>query len=121
MGQGALGIETRLRRIETRSEDEQVAELVSALNHQTTWCAVLAERAFLRALGGGCRAAIAALGILHGDILRLDGMVASPDSRAMVRCSEEGSPSSPEEVGIRLAHKMLNLGASKLITEAKAQ
>jgi hydroxymethylbilane synthase len=114
VGQGALGIEIR-------SGDEQVAELVSVISHQPTWCSVVAERAFLRALGGGCRAPIAALGVVDRDTLRLEGMVAGTRGQSMVRSSEEGNISGPEEVGIRLAQKMLEMGAWQLITEGKAQ
>jgi len=113
-GQGALGIEIRLG-------DEQAAELVSAINHHPTWCSVVAERAFLRALGGGCRAPIAALGTVNGDTLRLDGMVAGTRGQPLIRSSEESDISVPEQVGIRLAQKILGLGASQLIREAKTQ
>jgi len=113
-GQGALGIEIRLG-------DEQAAELVSAINHQPTWCSVVAERAFIRALGGGCRAPIAALGTVNGDTLRLDGMVAGTRGQPLIRSSEESDISVPEQVGIRLAQKILGLGASQLIREAKTQ
>jgi len=114
VGQGALGIEIR-------SGDEQMAELVSVVSHRPTWCSVVAERAFIRALGGGCRAPIAALGTVDDDTLRLEGMVAGSGGQSMVRGSEEGNMSGPEEVGIRLAQKMLEMGAMQIIAEEKAQ
>ena len=113
VGQGALGIEIR-------SGDRQSSELVSALNHEATWYAVIAERAFLRSLGGGCRAPIAALGTVSGRTIRLDGMVASGEGGAMLRSVAEGSVSDAERVGIRLAQKMLAMGASKIIAEVRA-
>jgi hydroxymethylbilane synthase len=114
VGQGALGIEIR-------SGDEHIAELVSVLNHHPTQCSVIAERAFLRALGGGCRAPIAALGTPSSDTLRLDGMVAGTTGQSIIKSSEEGNISGPEQVGIRLAQKILAMGASQLIREAKVQ
>ena len=114
VGQGALGIEIR-------SGDEHIAELVSVLNHHPTQCSVVAERAFLRALGGGCRAPIAALGTLHSDTLRLDGMVAGTTGQSIISSSEEGNISGPEQVGVRLAQKILAMGASQLIREAKVR
>jgi hydroxymethylbilane synthase len=57
VGQGALGIEIR-------SEDKEIRTLVSKINDETAWQAVTAERTFLQALGGGCRAPIAALYML---------------------------------------------------------
>lgn len=54
VGQGALGIEVR-------SEDEEILSHVSKINHLPTWQGTTSERTFLCALGGGCRAPIAAL------------------------------------------------------------
>ncbi|MGL4594637.1 MAG: hydroxymethylbilane synthase [Thermoguttaceae bacterium] len=55
VGQGAIGIETR-------AEDVQTISRVGVLFAPTTFVAVLAERAFLRTLKGGCIAPIGALG-----------------------------------------------------------
>ncbi len=110
VGQGALVIETRL-------DDEEVTALVAPINHLPTWHSVLAERAFLSALGGGCRAPIAALGTVNGTTLKLAGMIAEASSRKTLHASEKGSAMSPEDVGVRLAQKMLRMGASELIAE----
>ncbi len=109
IGQGALAIEIR-------AGDVEMARLVSPLNHEPTWQSVLAERAFLRYLGGGCRAPIAALGEVAGDVLELQGMVASVDGSRILRTREEGSAATPEQVGKLLAERMLEMGASQFIT-----
>lgn len=114
IGQGALGLEIR-------SDDDDVKELVSEINHWPTWCSVIAERAFLVTTGGGCRAPIAALGSVHGDTLKLEGMVSNPMGRSVLRSSEEGSVSEPEQLGVRLAEKMLEKGASQILAEVRAQ
>jgi len=111
-GQGALGIEIR-------SEDKEMARLASTVNHQPTWYSVIAERVFLYSLGGGCRAPIAALGTIDGNMLQLEGMVASASDQRIIRCSERGSTSSPEQVGMRLAERILEMGASEFIAEAR--
>ena len=109
VGQGALGIEIR-------SEDEEIATLVSKINDEPTWQCVSAERAFLQALGGGCRAPIAALGIVSDGIFKLSGMVAGVDGVHILRATEEGSASAAEQIGKRLARKMAEMGALALIT-----
>ena len=96
-----------------------MVELVSPLNHLPTWYSTMAERAFLRAMGGGCRAPIAAFGTVNSSTLKLEGMVASPDGRRVLRASEEGSATSPEEVGIRLAEKMLAMGAFEFVAKVR--
>ncbi|MFC1913430.1 hydroxymethylbilane synthase [Chloroflexota bacterium] len=112
VGQGALALETRLG-------DEETAELVSPLNHLKTWQGVTAERAFLSTLGGGCRAPIAAMGMVKSDTLNLRGMVADASGKKILRATDEGNASSPEELGVRLAQRMLEMGASEFIAEVR--
>jgi hydroxymethylbilane synthase len=114
VGQGALGVEIR-------SEDKEAASLVCQVNHESTWRSVTAERAFLQALGGGCRNPIAALGIVSGNIMKIDGMVAGVDSSHILRCSAEGNALAPEQVGKHLAEKMVEMGALELIAGARAK
>jgi hydroxymethylbilane synthase len=52
--QGAIGIECR-------ADDATTAELLREINHAETYQAVLAERAYCRALGGTCHSPVAAL------------------------------------------------------------
>jgi hydroxymethylbilane synthase len=114
VGQGTLGIETR-------AGDEEITELISPVNHLPTWQSITAERAFLSALGGGCRAPIAALGTANGAAMKLEGMVADVSGRKVLRATGEGGSMEAEQVGLQLAQKMLAMGASELITEAGAR
>ncbi|MBM3154244.1 MAG: hydroxymethylbilane synthase [Chloroflexi bacterium] len=114
VGQGALGIEIR-------TDDEDIRSLVSLLNHHPTWHCVTAERAFLKTLGGGCRAPITALGSISNNILKLDGMVASTHSTKILRCSLQGNARESERLGIRLAQKMIEMGALNLINEVRSR
>lgn len=111
VGQGALAIEGRLG-------DRRCLDIVAPINHLPTWTSILAERAFLLALGGGCRAPIAALATVDQGHLRLEGMVGGTKSKAVLRSSEEGTAAAPEEVGVGLARRLLGMGASELVAEA---
>lgn len=73
----------------------------------------------LCSLGGGCCAPIAALGTVAGNMLNLEGMVASASGQRILRCSECGSTSTPEQVGVQLAQKILEMGASEFMAEAR--
>jgi hydroxymethylbilane synthase len=53
VGQGAVGIELR-------EEDEKAASICERLNHFNTHQCVVAERAFLAGMGGGCQSPVAA-------------------------------------------------------------
>ena len=60
VGQGAIGIEIR-------ADDERIAKICERLNHFNTFHCVTAERAFLRAMGGGCQSPVAAYAEVIGD------------------------------------------------------
>ncbi len=109
-GQGALAVEIR-------ALDQELSTLLSVVNDEPTWQSVQAERAFLSALGGGCRAPIAALGTVTDNSLHLEGMVASTDGSRTLRAAEDGSPAEPEKIGKLLAERLLSLGAQELIAE----
>jgi hydroxymethylbilane synthase len=113
VGQGALAVEVR-------ADDERVAGLVSSLEHTPSRAEVTAERSFLRALGGGCREPIAALGTVDNDTLYLDGMVANHDTGQILQAEVKGDSSDAEGVGARLAQQMIELGAAELIGGIKA-
>lgn len=53
VGQAAIGLETR-------AGDERIATICARLIHRDTLVSVIAERAFLRAFGGGCATPVAA-------------------------------------------------------------
>ncbi|MBM3131505.1 MAG: hydroxymethylbilane synthase [Chloroflexi bacterium] len=108
VGQGALGIETR-------ADDSRIAALAAPLDHEPTHQAVTAERAFLKAMGGGCRAPIAALGTAKDGTLRLFGLVANPDGTRILRAEVESDASSGEQLGHALARKMIEMGAASLV------
>ena len=72
-----------------------------------------AERVFLRTLGGGCAAPVAArAAMLPGGSVRMDGLVASVDGIEVVRVHGEGEP---ETLGERLAGEALRGGADAIL------
>lgn len=64
VGQGAIGIEVR-------EADERIAEIAARLNHFNTHQCVLAERAFLRGMGGGCATPVGAYALVVGHLIHL--------------------------------------------------
>jgi hydroxymethylbilane synthase len=110
VGQGALGIETRV-------DDQKVAKILKQLNDLPTFYSITAERAFLFALGGGCRAPIAALATVDGSKLHIDGLVSNVSGTKIMRDSEQGSIDKAKEAGERLAQKLLDGGAQEFLAE----
>ena len=108
VGQGAIAIETR-------ADDAFTIEITSALNHEQTRLCCLAERAFLRRLGGGCQFPIAAHAIIDEETLKLDGLVSTPDGAKMLREQLSGSPDDAEAIGSSLAAQLIERGANSLL------
>ncbi len=108
VGQGALGIETR-------AKDSATLNAVRGLNDESTEHACLAERAMLRALGGGCLLPIAAHAVVRAAELRVDGLVAAADGSEIIRDSIVGVSSEAERLGAELGARLLRNGALKLL------
>ncbi len=112
VGQGALGIETRI-------DDQRTNLLLEPLNHWPTRYATEAERAVLRSLGGGCAVPIAAFGRVEKNKksgrLTLEALVADPEGRRVIRRLISGQPEQAEELGARLAESLVSDGARKLL------
>ena len=110
IGQGALGIETRVG-------DEEVEERIGFLNDPDSSIAITAERAFLKRLGGGCQVPIAAFGWIVGLNLHIDGLVGTIDGKRLIRHHVEGPIKQAESLGIELAEVLLMRGATEILEE----
>ena len=108
IGQGALGIEGR-------RDDAFIRSLLSGLDHAPSKIAVLAERALLHRLQGGCQVPIAAHATLTGTKVRLEGVVASVDGKELIRDSVEGTIEDPESIGVQLAERLLARGGERIL------
>ena len=110
VGQGALGIEIR-------ANDHEINELIEPLTHNKTLTEVSAERAMNATLQGGCSVAIGAFAAINGSDLTLSGMVGNVNSGEILKVEGAGEIAQPEELGIKVANKLLSLGARELLTE----
>jgi hydroxymethylbilane synthase len=110
VGQGALAVETR-------AGDDDTIEIVRRLDHKFTRIACIAERALLRQLGGGCQLPIAAHAVVRDKRIRLDGLVADPDGKQIVRERASGGLDEAEELGGLLGEQLLANGARELLAQ----
>ncbi len=110
VGQGALGIEIR-------EGDEFTKSIISKLHHEDTYKAVLAERALLRELEGGCQVPIGAHAYVNVAGLYLDGIVGSIDGTVTYRKKLRGSKNDPEKLGKNLATELKKAGAGEILAE----
>ena len=110
-GQGALAIEAR-------ADDEETMKLLGLLEDPVSRACVEAERAFLLALGGGCRVPMAAYASCAAGTLDLEGVVLSADGREQIRDRMSGPMTEPMTLGHRLAQRLESLGARSLLTRS---
>ena len=110
VGQGALGIEIH-------SENKIAEEIIKSIHHEDTYKAVLAERALLRALEGGCQVPIGAFAEVKSSGLYLDALVGALDGSVTYRKKIRGSKKDPEKLGKTLAKDLLRAGANEILKE----
>jgi len=110
IGQGAVGIECR-------EADAETNALIAPLKHRPTWTAVLAERAFLARLQGGCQVPIAGFAEVREGEVHLRGLVGSLDGQTVIRGSRKGSTVDAESLGSDLAEELLDRGAREILEE----
>jgi hydroxymethylbilane synthase len=109
VGQGAIGIECR-------GEDETTRALVESLNDVPTRWSVLAERAMLRGLGGGCQVPIGAVTRINNGVLTIRGVVLTPDGSQRVEDEVVGPMEQAESLGLALANQLRAQGAEELLS-----
>ena len=110
VGQGALGIEIH-------NENKIVEEIIHSLHHDETYKSVLAERALLAELEGGCQVPIGAFAEVKSSGLYLDAVVGSLDGSVTYRKILRGSKNAPEKLGRDLAKDLLKAGAKEILKE----
>lgn len=108
IGQGALGIETRL-------EDQWVQRLIAPLEHAQTRVCLSAERALNARLNGGCQVPIAGYAQLRAGAVYLRALVGMPDGSEVYRAEASAPPESAVSLGTALAERLLAQGAGQVL------
>lgn len=115
VGQGALGIEVR-------QDDEATRRALAGLDHRPSHQAVLAERALLAELCGGCLAPVGALArVLDRGRMTLQAVVLSADGQRRIAAQADAEADEPLQLGISVARQLAEQGAAGLIDEARGR
>lgn len=113
VGQGALGLETR-------AHDAAAREIMELIDDLSSHQAVLAERALLSTLRGGCLAPVGAFGRLEDDgRLKLTACVFSRDGKRRLVAEHLGNAADAVQIGRQVAEDLLADGAAELIEAAR--
>ena len=112
-GQGVLAIQAR-------DDDDAVLARLRFLDDPIVRISTLAERAFLRGLGGGCQVPIAAHATVDGGLVFLRGFVARADGRVTIAATVEGPAADAEALGTALAADVMARGGARLLEEIES-
>ncbi|SKC17626.1 hydroxymethylbilane synthase [Dyadobacter psychrophilus] len=116
VGQGSVAIECAVNL--AKEKKVIIRELI---NHPQTETCLLAERAFLKRLQGGCSIPVFGLATLNEDQINITGGIISLDGQELIRRTKTGSISFPEELGTALADELLEAGADRILREIREQ
>lgn len=113
VSQGAIAIESR-------ANDHEIDQLLLRVNHIETWNAVVAERAFLATLEGGCQVPLGCYSKVENNLLVLSGFVASVDGTNYIEEVISGDIADGAKLGVAMALKMLERGADVILSDIKS-
>jgi hydroxymethylbilane synthase len=114
VGQGAIAVEARLKDVEAQ-------ETVAALDHQETRNAIIAERALLSAMQGGCQVPLGAWARMERGELLMEACVCSVDGLHYIKECASGPAEEAAQIGERLAQQLLQAGAMEILAAAGRQ
>ena len=101
--------------VEIRERDEYIGSLCDTINDTLTQTSILAERAFMQNLQGGCQVPIGCYTSVSEEKLSITGFVASIDGAEYLKDQAEGNLTDPESIGLQLANKLLKAGAKRIL------
>ncbi|MFI5098164.1 MAG: hydroxymethylbilane synthase [Candidatus Acidiferrales bacterium] len=112
VGQGAIAIESRVK-------DTEAADLLGKLDDAETRTAVIAERALLAALHGGCQVPLGAWARIERGELVMDAVVCSVDGVQYVRQRATAPPEQAAQLGEHMAKLLVEGGARGILEEVQ--
>ena len=100
IGQGAIAIECR-------KDDEETIALLQTINNKDTETAILAERAFMKTVGGGCKFPLGAYATIENETVQLAVMLGNHHTQQIIRFSDQATVAEAQQLGKNLAEKII--------------
>jgi hydroxymethylbilane synthase len=114
VGQGAIAAECRL-------SDNEAAEVLGTLDDAESRAAIIAERALLSALQGGCQVPLGAWARTERGEFVLEACVCSVDGAQYVRQRATATPEQAAALGEHVARLLLESGAQSILEAVRGQ
>ncbi len=112
VGQGAIAVECRVK-------DVEAAEIVERLDDAETRTAIMAERALMAALHGGCQVPLGAWARIERGELIMEAVVCSIDGQQYIRERGSSPPEQAVQLGERMAQLLAESGARNILEEVQ--
>jgi len=104
IGQGSIAIECRMG-------DNETIALLRTINDSHTEMAILAERAFMKTVGGGCKFPLGAYAIINNNMVEMSVMLGNHHTNQIIKLSGAAPIDEAEFLGNSLAEKIINEAA----------
>lgn len=106
-GQGAIAIVCR-------RNDKKMANMLKAIEDPRSRAEVLAERALIKKVEGGCRFPLGAVAVTSDSKITLYASVFSADGSKNIKVKQVGKASEPEKLGNKVADMLVKKGALEM-------
>jgi hydroxymethylbilane synthase len=114
VGQGAIAVECRLK-------DAEAGDILAHLDDAESRTAIIAERALLAALQGGCQVPLGAWARIERGELVLEACVCSVDGVQYVKQRATAPPDQAAQLGEHMARLLAEAGAQSILEEVSRQ
>ncbi len=113
-GQGSMTIE-----VSSKISDELRENIRNIINNKQTEYCLLAERAYLKRLDGGCSIPSFIFAKLEGDMLQINAGLISLSGKEIIRKSGKIHKNEGQKLAIQLAEEVLKAGGDKILEKIK--
>ena len=107
-GQGIIAVQCR-------EDDKYVVELLKNINHTETEICALAERSFLKTLGGDCDTAVGCSASLNEDSIELKAQLFSDDGQKVFNVMKSGKSNQPQLLGKLVGEEILKKSGNSFV------
>jgi hydroxymethylbilane synthase len=114
VGQGSVTVEAH------NSLDRKIMDAVKkAVNDYEAWVCLMAERAYLKTLQGGCSIPAFGYARLQQNMIHMTAGIVSLDGKELIRKTASEKPENASSLGDQLAREVLASGGTEILKEIK--
>ena len=107
-GQGIIAVQCR-------ENDEYIKKILKKINHHKTEICAIAERSFLKTLGGDCDTAVGCSAVLNGSNIDIKAQLFSDDGKKVYNVIKSGKSTDPQSLGKVAGEEILKKAGKNFI------